>query len=186
MANTFASLRPKVLALCVSKEGLLGLHAVLKGDVTEVQSAELEVIYARQLRQWGQVEVPPPAYTEAYRLAKDRNIKVLPIDLSEMEYTQEYTKRVKYLDLLRFARNTKKLRKLEIDAKDQYDFVIKWDEAVNKTKGHQALERKRESHMAQRISNITKNVAKHSLFAVVEYQRLDGVHGLLLEKKNNI
>jgi len=170
----FADVMPDVVALPVSKEGLLGLGAIHRGKEPEIFLSHYEEIYAIRLSRYGKVAVPPPSYTEAFAAAAEAKIPVKAIDLDEDAFADAFCQDVSTSNLVYHSLRWKWLKRRSFKkAVTARQFALEWDRAVNSLRGFRNLESRREEHMARRLLALAgqyKNV-----LAVIELERMDGV-----------
>jgi len=177
-----SDIRFDVGGLPISNEELKGLKSLLAGDLSEddvdidIQPSTPEKVYAEKLSRFGEVSLPPPAYTAFLNYCSEHEIDVEAFDMDEEHYTMAYCEHVTGTQWLRQAFREKRLRKKKIEAEEPEDFAIKWDAHINKLEGFQELERHREKVMAKNIRRLSK---RGSLIAVVEEERAEGIVELL-------
>lgn len=175
--KAFEKVKPQAMAILVSKEGLKGLESIASGEKHEIFLSNYEEIYSRKLAGYigesDKVVVPPPSFLEAYKLGKDNNIQISPIDMNEEEYTEAYCENITTLQLIRHSTRVKKLQKKRFKAKNPEDFVKEWDETITKLKGFKNLELKRENYIAERLIDLAKDYK--NILAIIDVQRVEGV-----------
>ena len=161
---------PALVAISISPEELKGLRQYK--DEHYILS-DYEEIYADNLCKFGDVEIPPPCYTEALRMSNDKNIPIYPIDMSEQSFTNAYCAYISGTDLLRHSLRKSLLRHSKIKAGDAEEFVFKWDKKINRISGFRRLENRREKHMADRLASHSEKFKR--ILAVIELERAPGV-----------
>jgi pheromone shutdown protein TraB len=109
--KAFNSVKPDAVALPISEEELEGLKKMSDGEKQEILLSGYEEVYAKKLAAHGEVQVPPPALTEAFELSKENSIPVHAIDMNDKEYTDAFTKNVSTIQLILHSLKIKKLRK---------------------------------------------------------------------------
>lgn len=167
----FNDLRPDLLMVGISKEDLDGLVTYLDSPfVAEI--SDYEIIWGINLQRFGKVKLPVPSYLKAVELCKKENVKIVPIDIDENEYSELYTKKVSTLMLIRHSLRKKKLYRKRFDAKTPEEFSLQWDREITKISGLREIEDEREKHMAK---SIIENREGKNVFVVVDYERMDGV-----------
>lgn len=176
-------------ALSISKEELEGLKKLVAGDLSEedvdvdIRPSSPEKIYAEKLSRFGEVSLPPPAYTAFLNYCSEHKIEVVAFDMDEEHYTMAYCDHVTGTQWLRQAFREKRLQKKEIEAETPEEFALKWDAMINKLEGFQELERHREKVMAKNIKRLSK---RGSLLAVIEEERAKGVMDLLKSEDDEL
>ena len=169
----FSKTRPNRVMVSLSPEQLLMLGE--KDQYQEYEPSMLEAAYASFLDRFGAVEIPPPCYVRIHDICKDNNVELVPVDMDENAFTELYCENVGTLEMFRESRFAKKAPKKRFDLSSPEAFVKDWDARVNASKGFRALEKSRESYMAESI----RRWAKDDSLVVIELERLDGVLGLL-------
>ncbi len=168
-----ARLRPEIVALPVSKEGLRGLRALHTGKAPEFFLSHYEEVYALKLSRYGRVSVPPPSLSEAYAASVELEIPVRAIDLSEEEYADAFCESVSATNLLLHSVRWRWLKRRPFRAKTPEEFALAWDRAVNSLKGFRNLEARREEHMAASLRRLSEG--HRTILAVLELERMEGV-----------
>lgn len=169
----FERVKPEVVALGVGPEDLEGLRQLDAGTAYEHDFSEADDVYAHYLGQFGPVELPPRDLVRAVRLAAERKVPVVPIDLPEVQYVDAFTKAISGFELLRYNHRIRKLAKRPPQAEDALEFHLAWDRAIGKLRGFAALERHREAHMAERLRTAPELAGR--VLVLVEAARLEGV-----------
>lgn len=173
VADAFKDIRPEVVALPISEEMLQGLEAVVKGEVSEVETDSVEDMFADHLKRFGEVQLPPPSLIEAYNLAKENGAEVVGIDMDEEEYVRAYIKHVSAFHFWRRIWNLSKLKKKTFAVDTPEEFVVMWDRYVSRLKGYARLEEAREKFMAERSLELLKSRSR--VLVLVEYERMEGI-----------
>ena len=174
----FEKAEPLVIGLHIHRGEIKGLGAAAEGKIKEMGLSHSEEIYASNLSKYGEVQVPPPSLVAAYRIAKKHDIPLRPLDMSDDDFADAYTKNISTFQLIRHSLNIKKLKKRKFYCADARAFIMEWDRAINKYKGYRVLEIIRERKMAENIKRLAKRYDR--VFAVLEIERLDGVMASLL------
>jgi pheromone shutdown protein TraB len=163
-----------VIALSISPEGLeaMGKPDGLKTDRNAPSNPE-EEIYIHGLSEFGEVIKPPPCFSMALERAKAMNIPVKALDMDDEHYTLAYCKHVNTMDMIRQGHSRKSMPKHRFVSKTPEEFVLEWDDLVNRLKGYRELENSREEWLAKGISKLAQKEA--GILAIVELERLKGV-----------
>ena len=157
--------------------GAEDITAISKRDEIEgeFESSDLDTVYSGLLTQFGNIDMPDPAFTTLIDICKDRDIPVIPLDMTDEEYTQLYCETVSTVEFLREKRLIKKALKNQFDTSSPESFVTEWDALVNHLSGYAKMSKYREENMAGQIKDIA-NYRKNVLL-LIEYERVNGVMG---------
>ena len=155
--------------------GAEDITAISKRDEIEgeFESSDLDTVYSGLLTQFGNIDMPDPAFTTLIDICKDRDIPVIPLDMTDEEYTQLYCETVSTVEFLREKRLIKKALKNKFDTSSPESFVTEWDALVNHLSGYAKMSKYREEYMAGQIKDIA-NYRKNVLL-LIEYERVNGV-----------
>lgn len=175
VAKAVKDLCPDVVALSISKEELSALRN--KVNYEDYEMADLEEVYAAHLEAFGDVELPPPCFVSAVDACAGASIPVVPLDMNDEVFTEAYCSSVRTRDMIRESFFARRALKRKFDLSSPQAFARDWDEKVNKAKGFQELERQRERHMAEALSNLCRRYRR--ILAVIECERVPGVETVL-------
>lgn len=176
--STIQSLRPNIIAVSVSKEGLAAMKKAAVPETACAEAANIEEeIYIDGLSEFGEVIKPPPCFSMAVKAAKHLSIQTEPLDMDDEHYTAAYCKYISTLDMMRQGRSGKFFSNHTFLAETPEQFVIEWDGLVNRLKGYRELEMAREEWLAKGICRLAKKHGK--IVAVIELERQSGVIGYL-------
>ena len=155
--------------------GAEDITAISKRDEIEgeFESSDLDTVYSGLLTQFGNIDMPDPAFTTLIDICKDRDIPVIPLDMTDEEYTQLYCETVSTVEFLREKRLIKKALKNKFDTSSPESFVTEWDALVNHLSGYAKMSKYREEYMGGQIKDIA-NYRKNVLL-LIEYERVNGV-----------
>lgn len=161
--------------------GAEDIIAITKRDEIEgeFESSDLDTVYSGLLTQFGAIDMPDPASTTLIDVCKERDIPVIPLDMTDDEYTQLYCETVSTVEFLREKRLIKKALKKRFDTSSPENFVMEWDALVNHLSGYAKMSMYREEYMAKQIKDIA-NYRKNVLL-LIEYERVNGVMGIIGE-----
>jgi len=160
-----------IIALSISKEEL---DALMRYDGGEALPSNYEEdVYMENLARFGEVKKPPPCFVEARDLALERGLRVEPLDLNNVDFTEAYVNNVSTFEMMSLSLNEKKLRRRRFKATTPEEFVLEFDAAVNAKEGFKRLEKAREAHMALRLSQLGGESL--ATLALVELERVSGV-----------
>lgn len=157
--------------LGISPEDLDGLKLYIEKPF-DVDLSDYEIIYGLKLQRYGKVKMPVPSFYRALKIAMDKKINVIAIDMNEMEYGDAYTRNIKFADLMRHTLRKNRMYRKEFKAATPEEFALKWDREIRKIKGYSKLERERESYIADKIKN---NNQGKNILVIVDYERMDGI-----------
>jgi len=165
----------KVIALSISEEELKGLDGY-EGE--EVPPANFEEdVYMAGLAKFGEVKKPPPCFLEARDLAKEKGLRVEPLDMNNADFTEAYVTNVSTLEMMSQSLAEGKLRAMRFMAKTPEGFVLEFDSTINRRKGFRQLEVAREKHMAKRLDGLV--ASNEAILAVIEAERAKGARQAL-------
>ena len=167
VVDHLAETRPAVLALGVAPELVDELHLLEPDDHLGGEDAA----YVRGLSRWGDVALPGPEFPEATARAREMGVRVVGIDLGEIDYLDLYSDTISYGRMLRRSFKLRRLVRRPPRAADPHAFCRAFDRTLNHGPYAQ-LEQRRERTMAERLGEL---VAAGPVLAVVEVQRLDGI-----------
>ncbi len=162
--------------LPISAEELETLKSLEDPANLDYEMSIPELAYARNLKRFGDVMIPPPSYTDFLKYCDLEDIKVHPIDMDDDHFTMAYCKHVSGANWIMQSFREKRLLKKDISGDSPKDFALEWDTVINKLKGYRALEEHREEVMGKNIRRLSKG---GDIFSIIEYERLDGVLKIL-------
>jgi hypothetical protein len=167
----YDAVRPEVLGISMSKEGLAALRMDLPESAYDL--SEQEHAYKALMGTFGAVKLPTPAYLKALAVSQQTGTPIIPLDMNDDLYTQAFCEAVGGLDLVREGMVSKKLKRKRFDISSPEAFVRDWERKVNRISGFQRLELAREAHMASALGNLGKKY--RVVLALIEYERAEGV-----------
>lgn len=180
--KAYALTRPKAVALAVSPDAAESLSRFERTPDMDDPFEELpdhDYVYSVVLRDFGDVDLPPPDLLEAARLAKTDGLPLRGVDMTDDAYEDHFTKMVSVWGFLRYGRIQRKLAKRPPKAPDAPSFALAWDAAIRRVKGIAKLEALREAHIAHDTSALAREVGGRVLL-VVDVARAAGVRQALL------
>jgi hypothetical protein len=177
--EAFKDWGPGSVALSISEEEVDTLRR-LGGKEAGLETFEEEV-YVGNLEKFGKVKKPPPCFTKALELCIEAQIECIGVDMTEDEYTDAYCHFVTTMEMMRESWFKRRIHSKTSGAESPEEFVIRFDEAVNKTRGHRDLEREREKVMAHKTLMLAKEQKK--ILAVIELERSAGVLSALKNRR---
>ena len=168
---------PAAVALGVSPEAaaaLLGFERTPEMADPFDDLPDHDYVYSLKLREFGEVELPPPDLLEAARLGKAAGLPVHGVDMPEEQYEDAFTKEVSVWGFLRYGRIQRKLAKKPPRSPDPTAFSLAWDARIRRVKGIARLEAMREARIAQGARALAREVGGRVLL-VVDVPRAPGV-----------
>lgn len=164
---------PDAIGVHIGKEEMKGLESVVDGKVKNTYLTSYERVYALKLSRFGEVQVPPPTLVESMKMAREMDIPIFPLDLSDEKYTDLYTKYISGVAMIRNSLRLKRINRRKFKSASPEDFAREWDRVSNRFRGFRLLEKHRERYQAKRIIKLCR---KHErLFCVVELERSEGI-----------
>jgi hypothetical protein len=133
--------------------------------------SDTDMMYSRKLAAFGDVELPPPAFVEAVRLADRSDVPVESIDLTDDEYTLVFVDHVSYWQLVRHSRKVRNMRR-RLRASNPRDLMEQWDRRLRELKGFAVLEGEREKKMAASLVGLLER--HRTILAIIDHPRIDG------------
>jgi len=168
-------------AVSLGKEDIVAVG--LRDELKEDQDLEdIDIVYLYHLGNFGDTDVPTPAFSALVDACGELSVPVLPLDMDEESYSKVYCDMIRTLELLREGKLARKAMKKKFDMSSPEAFAVSWDAFVNDTKGFRELTRLREKYMANRIRLLSKDSKR--MLAVVETERIKGVISILSTDKN--
>ena len=164
------------VAVALSIEDIEMFTAMDPSDV-EYDPSDFDAVYAHFLKQFGEVDVPVPAFKAVVDVCNELGTKPLPLEMCDEVFTDAYCECVKVWDMLKERRLLKKAMKKGFDMSTPETFLKGWDAMAMSIKGQHMLTIRREEHAAKELADLSRY--KRSILAVIEYERVDGILRLL-------
>ena len=140
--------------------------------------SELDMVYAKHLERFGEVEIPSPAMYTFIDLVTERGKLCIPLDMNDSDFTELYCDNVGAMEFIKEHNVAKKGMKRIFDGSTPEKMAKQWDDFVNSNlKSYGKLSKLREEHIANEIKDIAKY--KRELLAIIEVERVYGVVSLL-------
>lgn len=179
--DAFEAARPTVVALGVAPEAAAALLRFERKDDADLfeDLPDHDYVYSLKLREYGDVDLPPPDLVEAARLARDAGATLVGVDLPEEAYEERFTKLVSVWGFLQYGRIQRRLAKKPPAAPDAASFALAWDARIRKVKGIARLEDEREERIAQGARSLAAEGAR--VLLVVDVARAEGVRARLAQ-----
>jgi len=163
-------------AVSLGKEDIVAVG--MRDELKDEQVLEdLDLVYLHYLGEFGEVEVPSPAFSALVDACNGLSVPVAALDMEEEVFSKVYCDTISTFELLKEGRLVKKALKKNFDMSSPETFVKAWDSFVNDPKGFRELCRMRERYMAGRIKVLAKTSKR--MLAVIETERINGIMPLL-------
>ncbi len=160
---------PDLILMAISPEEAKGLREFVK-DPFEIQMSDFELIYGTLLLKFGEVETPPPIFTQTILYAEEHNLPVIGIDIDEDTFGDHYEQEYSVSQMVGYITKKRKLKKKNFNLETPEAFVMHWKSEIEKTRAMKNMERLREEAI---ISNLESEFLKgenKKIFAIIEYE----------------
>lgn len=166
--QAFVEVEPKALALGLSPESVAALlrYAPQEDEDPFDDLSDHEFVFAAKLQEYGPIALPPPDVLEAVRLAKERDIPVRAVDLTDEQYEGAFTEEVSTWGLLWYGHVQRRLARRPPKARDARAFSLAWDARVRRVGGIARVEARRERAIAERARLLAEDVGGTVLLLV--------------------
>ena len=141
------------------------------------ETNDLDVVYLYKLKTFGDVGMPDPAFTYAVDHFSEKDVSVIPLDMSDDEFAEAYCREVSTLDFLKENRIVSKAMKREFDTSSPEAFIMEWDSLINEVKGYRKMNRVKEEFIADQIKDVAKY--RRNVLILVDYERFNGIMNIL-------
>ncbi len=141
------------------------------------ETNDLDIVYMYKLKKFGDVEMPDPAFTCAVDYFSEKNVAVIPLDMSDDEFAEAYCREVSTFDFLRENKIISKAMKREFTAETPEEFALEWDSIINEIKGYRKMNAVKEEFIANQILDIAKY--RKCVLALVDYERFEGIVSMI-------
>ena len=162
--------------------GIEEIEAVRRRDeiTGDNETNDLDIVYLYKLKKFGDVDMPDPAFTYAVDEFSKLGISVIPLDMSDDEFSEAYCREVSTWDFLKENKIVSKAMKREFTDTSPEDFIMEWDSLINEVKGYRKMNALKEEFIADQIVDITKY--RKSALILVDYERSERIVSLLEEQ----
>lgn len=161
---------PEAVGISISKEELAGLRSY-QGE--EIELSELEEAYKAGLQEFGEVQMPPPCYTEAVKVTDELGIPLIPMDMNEELFSERYCELIGGLELMRESFFSHRIARKRFALDSAEDFVLDFERKVNGGRGISALNQEREAHMSNVLTELSESHRR--IVVVLEIERSRGL-----------
>ncbi|OPX58194.1 MAG: hypothetical protein A4E30_01581 [Methanomassiliicoccales archaeon PtaB.Bin215] len=173
--NAISELQPQAVGISISKEELEGLRSY-QGE--EIELSDQEEAYKAGLLEFGDVQMPPPCYTEAVKVTDELGIPLIPIDMNEELFSERYCELISGLELMKESFLSHRVARKRFNLDSPESFVLDYDRKVNGGKGLATLNAEREAHMALAAGEMAEG--RSPLLLLLELERAGGTIRLLV------
>lgn len=139
----------------------------------EFEPSDLDMVYSYLVKEFGPIDLPDPSFTFLVDECTAKNIPIVPLDMTEEDFSKVYCETVTTLEFLREKRIMKKAMKKNFDRSSPEAFAKQWDDLVNEIKGYRTMSVYRETYMAEQLKDLANY--RKNVIAVIEYERIDGI-----------
>ena len=159
--------------------GIEEIEAVKKRDEIngENETNDIDIIYLYKLKEFGEVDMPDPAFTYVVDEFSKKGVSVIPLDMADQDFAEAYCNEVSTLDFLRENKIVKKMMKKEFTTSSPEEFMMEWDSLINEVKGYRKMNKVKEKFVAKQIKDIAKY--RKNALVLVEYERFDGIISII-------
>jgi len=162
-----------IILLSITDEEVHGLRDFMKHPI-EMEMDDLEIIYEYHIQKFGETSIPPEAYISAIKVADQKGVEVVGIDIPSGKYEDLFVNNVQLSDMIFLSLRKRRLIRRRWKKSDPETFSLDWDSYLNKG-GYRKLEMERASYMASEIVKRKRN----NTIVIMEVERLrDVVHNL--------
>lgn len=143
--------------------------------------SELDMVYAKHLERFGEVEIPSPAMYTFIDLVTETDNLCIPLDMNDYDFTELYCQVVGTREFVKEHHVAKKGMKRIFDGSTPEKLAEQWDNFINKAlPAYGKLSEMREAHIAEEIMDVSKY--KKNLLVIIETERLEGVLSYLRDR----
>ena len=155
--------------------GIEDIEALRRRDEIEgePEPSDLDSVYSYILKDIGPINLPDPSFTYLVDECTRRDIPIIPLDMTDEEYSKVYCETVSTLEFLKEKRIIKKAMRTEFDTSTPERFAEQWDALLNEIKGYRCMSVYRENYMAEQLKDISRY--RKNVLAVIEHERCAGI-----------
>jgi len=159
--------------------GIEEIEAVRRRDeiTGDNETNDIDIIYLYKLKEFGDVDMPDPAFTYVVDEFSKKGVSVIPLDMADQEFAEAYCNEVSTLDFLRENKIVKKMMKKEFTTSSPEEFMMEWDSLINEVKGYRKMNRVKERFVAEQIMDLAKY--RKNALVLVEYERYEGILSII-------
>ena len=141
------------------------------------ETNDIDIIYLYKLKEFGDVDMPDPAFTYVVDEFSKKGVSVIPLDMADQEFAEAYCNEVSTLDFLRENKIVKKMMKKEFTTSSPEEFMMEWDSLINEVKGYRKMNKVKERFVAEQIKDLAKY--RKNALVLVEYERYEGILSII-------
>ena len=141
------------------------------------ETNDIDIIYLYKLKEFGDVNMPDPAFTYVVDEFSKKGVSVIPLDMADQEFAEAYCNEVSTLDFLRENKIVKKMMKKEFTTSSPEEFMMEWDSLINEVKGYRKMNKVKERFVAEQIKDLAKY--RKNALVLVEYERYEGILSII-------
>lgn len=151
------------------------VEAVMKRNDIEDDPCitDLDAVYCEKLRRFGEIDLPDPSFTLLVDESVARGIPIVPLDMTDEEYTERFCNTVRTLDFIKEGRMARKAMNADFISSTPEEFVVEWDDLMNGIRGFRKISGQREEYIAESILSLAEE-GKRSLI-LIEEERSKGI-----------
>jgi hypothetical protein len=144
---------PARIALALAPDEMKSYASYFVGSSTEpfVPLTESEGVEVRELQRYGEVRMPHPSVLRTLNWAREKGRPVSAVDPTEDEYAEMFADNIGYWELVRRTLRERRLLRSPPRAATADEFLLAWDQRVNKGRGSRRLQTAREAHVAEEV-----------------------------------
>ena len=176
LANEGASVKdelysflPQKILVGISPEEVAGLKEFIDNPFT-VPMGDYEAIYGTILSKFGEVEMPPPIFTQAVIYAKARDVDIYGLDLDEKSFGDKYEENFRVWDMVRYIRRKRRMMRHKFDLSSPETFIMQWKNLMEDNPSIRKMEEFRQNAIKENLSTFLKENGEERILAVIEYE----------------
>jgi hypothetical protein len=139
----------------------------------ELEPSDIDSVYSYFLKNYGPIDMPDPSFCLLIDRCSAENIPVIPLDMTDEDYSKVYCDTVSTLDFLKEKHILKKAMKTKWDPSSAEAFAVQWDDVVNEIKGYMKMSQIREKYIADQIRDTARY--RKTLLVLIELERAKGI-----------
>jgi hypothetical protein len=171
VSDELYSFLPEMIVLGISPEEVKGLLQFVD-DPFNVPMGDYEVIYGTILTKFGEVEMPPPMYTQAVIYAKKREVELMGLDMDEESYGKAYEDNFNTVDMVRYIRRKRRMMRHTFDLSSPETFVMQWKELMEDNRSLRKMEETRLNSILENLNTVLEENKERRIVAVIEYEMM--------------
>ena len=169
LKDLMMSFEPGKILIGISPEEATGLMEFVK-DPFEIQMSDFELIYGTILLKFGEVETPPPIFTQAVLYAQSKSIPLVGLDLDEETFGNHYEEEYSVSQMVGYITKKRKLKHKNFNLHSPEEFVMDWKQEMERTRAMNKMERLREEAILNNLESHFSESTEERIFAIIEYE----------------